>query len=283
MTSPPVHPRLHLFIHAVLMQQILWTILLALSLFGATVACGSKPASPDESSRSQDEKGMQQEPKMLRAEATYQLADIEEPSGLSLTADSTGLWIVTDEGGLYRTDFEGHSISARQFGDRDFEGVWAGAHGLYVAEEDQFTLYRFDSAGLKLLKRVPLSNTHDNDPKNGLEALCFMPETEEIWTFTERDPVVNYRLPPDLSTQSPRLLPEAIAEVSACAVHGGYVWLLSDKAQQLIKLRPDPLAIKARWQVPLENPEGLTFLPDGRLLILSDQEAEMVRFAPPEE
>jgi uncharacterized protein YjiK len=72
--------------------------------------------------------------------------------------------------------------------------------------------------------------------------------------------------------------PKVMWELSAVTYHDNFLWLLSDEGHKVMKVNPDNYEIVEQWNVPVVNPEGISFDANGNLLIVSDDLGKLYKF-----
>lgn len=109
------------------------------------------------------------------------------------------------------------------------------------------------------------------------EGLTWSPELQQYYLFTEKDPVQCILLDSNFQVKG-RIYPDWSGDVSAATWYMGKLYILSDEEKEIRQVDPISLAILHRYNIPVWNAEGLCFLPDGRLLVLSDDMAMIYVF-----
>lgn len=199
---------------------------------------------------------------------------IPEPSGVCVAEDGRSVWIAGDEGHLLHMDLKGRTLQKERFKGRDWEDIAWYKDRLLLLDEKKCEWWEVSPQKLK--KEGERELPCPGSSRNGLEAITPGPEGE-IWVANEKNPRRLYRLTPkgkELGRQELRGLPD----ISAIAWREGRLWLLSDEAASLALWDTENEKVERYWRLPVYNPEGLAFLPDGRLLVLSDAEGKMYLF-----
>jgi sugar lactone lactonase YvrE len=206
--------------------------------------------------------------------------DIVEPSDICLHPDGVSMLIVSDKGVLFQTDENGAVLTRASFQGNDFEGVYSHAGKIYVAEERNRLVHRFNPDGLVL--EQTFSIPYDGKRNSGYESIVYNPAREVFLLIIEKDPVTIIEL--DDTFQVKATIPFAAAsDISAATWHDGALWLLSDEERAVLKLAPDRYEVLGRWNIPsVKKPEGLVFAGDS-MLVVCDKEHRLYFFTAPRE
>lgn len=232
---------------------------------------------------------------------------LKEPSGLSLSADGTHLWTVSDDtGAVIALGFDGKVLAdqTQPLDVDDLEGIALDpANGRLLAVSEKSTeivVIAPDQAGIR---RVPLSTlegikaVEDRyqkfDPKDGLEGVAVHPTEDLVYVLKEKRPRLLLELSGDLSEvhRVVHLTPalgfvdddasENRLDVSGVAVDGrnGCLWIVSDRGRRLFIVNPNgavahsfPLGwLDGGTSHTIHHAEGIAYDADaGRLFIVND-------------
>ncbi len=207
---------------------------------------------------------------------------VPEPSDICINLSGNGFYIVSDNGYLYETDFEGKILKKAAFSGADFEGVWVNKNTkeIFVADE---SLRRFEvfNADLEHLRSHVITLMAGRN--EGVESGTFDEQNRQHVVFTEKNPVELLIFNEEFnigSAQHHKI--KGIKEVSACTFYQGRLWVLSDEERTVYETDyPEGKNILRRYQIPVLNPEGLCFLPDGTMVIASDDLEKLFFFQLP--
>ena len=136
-----------------------------------------------------------------------------------------------------------------------------------MVEERTRNLVLFDQASLKPVRT--LNYPYSGGRNKGYEAFAFNPETEKFILITEREPVIVFELDLNLKIFNSFEF-QYRGDISSASWHEGKLWLLSDENMELLRINPADFAIEHIFELPVINPEGFQIMPDGKLIVLSD-------------
>jgi uncharacterized protein YjiK len=206
----------------------------------------------------------------------HQRLTLAEPSDICAATNGNGYFLVGNTGGLQHISNTGVVLTEKKPMGADFEGAAVFDNKLWVINESLRELSELDTLTFAVQRSVRLTDFGARN--SSFEALTYLPNTHELWAFTEK-PVMLYRLNDNLQLQEQRLLPQ-FKEVSAATFYAGALWLLSDEGHCIYKVNPADFSIEKTWNLNIINPEGIAFNAKGELLILSDDRQMLYTFAP---
>jgi len=219
-----------------------------------------------------------QKPIKLKPVRTRSIA-VKEPSDVCVSADTKHLYVVSDDGFLVQTDLQGvveKSVSGNLI---DAEAV--ATDGKFIYAVDEFTRFvnAYNIEDLSFVKSY--SFPYGGGRNKAYEALAYDKDRNQFYLFTEHEPTWLFILDEKLQLKSQREF-KVKSDVSGATMYQGNLWILSDESREIWKVNPDNFEIEKRFIVPIINPEGITFLPNGELLIMSDDLQKMFFFPNPE-
>ncbi|HDR05852.1 MAG TPA: hypothetical protein ENN84_11500 [Candidatus Marinimicrobia bacterium] len=206
---------------------------------------------------------------------------VPEPSGLSLSADSSFLWTVSDQNGkVYALDFVGRALSsfAVKADNLDLEGVCADPDGkhLWLVNERVRELIRCDLDGNILIKKKLLSG----DDNSGLEGIAYNAADSILYILKEKEPGILLILNNELETV--RILSlDFAADYSGAAWSEKYqaLWIISDESKSLSLFSPDS-GILGTVNFSLDQAEGVAVDErNQKLWLVSDSRAELLSYS----
>ena len=204
---------------------------------------------------------------------------VPEPSGLDLTYDETGFWIVSDENStVFLIDSWGKEVKRFKVKGDDLEGITViDTSRLAVVLERSREVVILDTSG-KELKRVKLELT--GELNSGLEGITYNPEQKRFYILNEKDPILLLTLDENLSELSRdklSFLKDAAGIYFDPA--DNKLWILSDENQMIFQTNLSGSEILGRYKIKVKQPEGITFNKDGtKLYIVSDNSGSLYVF-----
>lgn len=212
--------------------------------------------------------------KPLKPDAKYSLK-IDEPSDICYDAIGKGFFIVSDNGALFRTDIKGEIVQTAKFKGADFEGVWADEKYVYVVDESLRMVHLFDIYELTLQQSKQYK--YHGGRNRGWESICWNATRKTYVFLTEKQPVLLFELDENLELKNRMDVPQ-FREISAATAFGDYLYFLGDEDRTIFRVNPKNYEILETWIVPILNPEGICFTPNGNCYILSDDLEKLYLF-----
>lgn len=200
---------------------------------------------------------------------------VPEPSDVCLSPDGSKLYIVSDNGYLYECSLEGEILREAEHRGFDFEAVAAVGDEILVVEEMMRKIKVFRMKDLVQSRSIDLP--YGGGRNKAYEALTFNAATQQYYLLTEKEPTYINVLN-DKFEHLNQVRFKAARDISAATWNMGYLWLLSDEDATIFKVDPDNFAVLQSWRIPVINPEGLAFMPDGSLVITSDDLEKLYTF-----
>jgi len=206
---------------------------------------------------------------------------IPEPSDICLSPSKTNYFIVSDGGSLYETDLQGNiTRKAEGYVGLDCEGVYADKNFVYVAEEFSRKVKIFDITTLKLVRTVLVS--YNGGRNKAYEGISYNEAKNKFILVTEKSPIYLFELDNDFRVTNEINLTGIARDISAVTYYNNSLWLLSDESMVVFRLNPNDYTVTGSWQIPVLNPEGLTFDNEGNMIVQSDDMQKIYTFANPE-
>jgi uncharacterized protein YjiK len=191
---------------------------------------------------------------------------IGEPSDVCIDDKDESLFIVSDEGELFKTDKKGNVLLKSKFKGNDFEGVCTKGNRVYVSDESSRKIHEFDASTLEHIssKNIVL----DEELNAGFESITFNTKTNQFILISEKRPNVmvfcdeNFKIINEITLN-------ITSDISAATYFNQKLYVLSDEEHCIIELNDENKEVK-RYSVNIINPEGICFDAQGNLIIVSD-------------
>jgi uncharacterized protein YjiK len=203
---------------------------------------------------------------------------VPEPSGLDLTFDETGFWIVSDENSkVYQIDGWGREVKSFKVDGEDLEGITViNDSSLAVVFERTREVVILDTSGLEL-KRVKIDL--EGELNSGLEGITYDPKEKKFYLLNEKKPRLLLTLDENLKELKRDTL-DFSKDVSGIYfdVVDNTLWILSDESRQIFKtdLSGNPID---EFKIKVTQPEGITFnQTHTKLYIVSDKTENLYVF-----
>lgn len=202
---------------------------------------------------------------------------IAEPSDVAVAEDGKSLYIVSDNGYLCQTDLEGNVLRTAPVTGYDFEGCFQKGNYIYVSEERTRHFLKLNISDLRQTATFTVQQFGGRN--KGFESLTYNPVREVMVTILERDPVELYELDPGTFAMKNQVPLTGYKDVSAATFFKGKLWILSDEGMSLTRVNPATYEAEKTWTFPIINPEGVAFLNESTLLIVSDDMQTLFTFS----
>lgn len=204
--------------------------------------------------------------------------EVSEPSGLAYYAPNNSFFIVSDDGELYETTLDGKIIRRSSIVGVDFEDITLTEDTIYVVEERHRIVLVIEPKDLKIIKTIHIP--YSGGRNKSFESIAYIPERKKFILITEKDPI--YIMEFDRDFRSVNIVRFISArDISSATYFEGHLYLLSDEDRTIFKVSPYDYSVLKAWKIPVINPEGIQFMPDRTLRIVSDDREKMYYFKNP--
>lgn len=209
------------------------------------------------------------------------IAKIPEASGISYCAHDDTLIVANDEGTYYRLTTKGKILQKKKLGNYDLEGVVCEEKQILFALENEGLLVVDSKTGEK--KKVPLDTLYDGrkvplfGKRSGVEGIAKSGNT--VYLAKQSKKKKRSFIAVVSMTSSPSRIIDVIehhvADTAGLAYHEGYLYMVSDKEDLLIKYdlqkkqRVEKVKLgKGAWEGIAFDTKGNVYLADddGRVL-----------------
>jgi len=195
---------------------------------------------------------------------------VPEPSGLDMTFDEKGFWVVSDENStIYLIDSWGREIKSFKVDGDDLEGITViDDTTLAVVLERTREVVVLDTAGNEI-KRIKLNL--EGELNSGLEGITYDPAQKRFYILNEKKPKLLLTLDENLNELRRDTL-NFSKDVSGIFLDDikNNLWILSDESQTIYKtdLTGKPFE---EFKIKIAQPEGITLNKNRtKLYIVSD-------------
>ncbi|MCW8803137.1 MAG: SdiA-regulated domain-containing protein [Ignavibacteriaceae bacterium] len=203
---------------------------------------------------------------------------VPEPSGLDLTSDETGFWVVSDENStIYFIDSWGREVKNFKVDGEDLEGITTiNDSTIAVVLERTREVVIIDTSGLEL-KRV--KRELKGELNSGLEGITYDRNEKKFYILNEKKPRLLITLDENLNELKCDTL-NFSKDVSGIFydTHDKTLWILSDESQRIFKTDLSGKPIE-EFKIKITQPEGITLnKARTKLYIISDKTGNLYVF-----
>jgi uncharacterized protein YjiK len=200
------------------------------------------------------------------------------PSGLDLTFEEDGFWVVSDETKtVYKLDNFGKVVKKIEIDGKDLEGITVvDERRLAVVLEETQEVIIVDTAGVEL-KRQKLDL--DSKENSGLEGITYDPSQKRFFVLNEKKPCLLITLDENLNLLYSIKL-DLAKDVSGIFFddNDNSLWLVSDESRLIVKTDFEGNPIE-KLEIPVVQAEGITLEKSGKkLYVISDDRATLYVF-----
>jgi uncharacterized protein YjiK len=200
---------------------------------------------------------------------------VPEPSDIVYAPDNSCIYIISDKGLLCKTDTNGKILATAEVKGLDFEGMSMHEGNIYVTDERTRRIMVYSQNNLELIKQNELS--YLGGINLGYEGIVYNAKKGCFIAVTEKDPTWFFELNKDLMKIN-EIRMKVASDISGLYYHNDLLYALSDEDQMVIEMDPLTYKVIQKWKVPVTNPEGICFDPNGNLVVLSDMEQKIYKF-----
>lgn len=211
------------------------------------------------------------------------IAKIPEASGIGYCSKDDTLVVASDEGSYYKINRKGKTLQKTKLGKYDLEGVVCEDDMLFFAIENEGILIvdrktgKSEKTSLDTMyngRKVPLF-----DKKSGVEGIAKVGNTLYLAKQSKKKKesfIAVVRMTP-YPSQIIDVIEHHVADTAGLAYHDGYLYMVSDKEDLLIKY--DLQQRKSVQEVKLEEGawEGIAFDNNG-FVYLADDDGRIIKY-----
>ena len=182
---------------------------------------------------------------------------VPEPSGIDLTYNEEGFWIVSDQNSkVYLIDSWGKEVRSFKVNGEDLEGITViNDSTLAVVLERSREVVILDTSG-KELKRKPLDL--EGELNSGLEGITYDPKVKRFYIVNEKKPRLLITLDENLIELNRDTI-DFSKDVSGIFFDDidNTLWILSDESQRIFRTDLSGNLIE-EFKIKITQPEGIT-------------------------
>jgi len=211
------------------------------------------------------------------------IAKIPEASGISYCNNSDTLVVASDEGSYYEINPQGKIVQKIKLGKYDLEGV--------VCEDEQF-VFAIENKGILIVdrktgkkKKVHVDTSYQGkkrklfDKKEGVEGIAKVDNTVYLAKQSKkkkRSFIAVVKLIP-YPGRIVDIIEHHIADTAGLTYHNGYLYMVSDKKDKLIKYDLGKKKIVQKVKLGKGAWEGIAFDKKG-FVYLADDDGRVVKY-----
>ncbi len=211
------------------------------------------------------------------------VADIPEASGICYHTASGTLFVVTDEGSLYRLSTEGEILKSKHLGDYDLEGIACKNDGLYLAVEGKERILVVNPHTFAIRKRIDIRRKYrgkellKKDKKRGIEGIAFVEDTlflvnqsDKKYPAKDASVLFSVQSPLKAKVAITRVLDTGFSDMAGLDYHDGLLYIVSDTDDLLIAYDSKKEKVRRTFELPPFAQEGVAFDDKGDIFFADD-------------
>lgn len=206
--------------------------------------------------------------------------DVQQASGLCLSADGSFLWAVGDQkDNLYKLTFEGETIDKIDVDGNDAED----AEGICVVDDNRLALVLEKSSTLlivdtlgNIIEQKEFKTT--GDPNSGLEGITYNPANGHFFVIKEKDPSLLIELDDEYNKVNSVEL-KGVKDVSGLHFDAAenLLWIVSDEDQE-IYISDTEGNFSKTFKMDVDKAEGIAVdTKNGFIYLVSDSKDKLYR------
>ena len=203
---------------------------------------------------------------------------VEQPSGICSSGQGT-FYIASNEGTLCEINAKGELIRSIPLG-MDIEDLCVVGDALFVMDESLRLIYKLDRTTWAM--QATYSMSYSGARNKGFESICYLPDVQHFIVVTEKNPLLIMETDTLFHVLRQFAFKDA-SDISSATYHDHKLWLLSDEDHRMFHVSTTDFHVMEQYDVPVYNPEGLSFDDDGSVRIVSDDLRRMYIFNPLEQ
>ena len=211
------------------------------------------------------------------------IAKIPEASGISYCSSDDTLVVANDEGDYYKIDRKGKILQKTTLGNYDLEGIVCEDRQIFCAIENKGMLMVDTQTGEK--RHIPLDTMHHGKKlallhkKSGLEGITKVGNRVYLakQSNTKRKSFVAVVSLMPYPSRIVDVIKHNVADTAGLTYHDGYLYMVSDKEDLLIKYDEQKKKIVQKVKLEKGAWEGIAFDAKGSVY-LADDDGRIVKY-----
>ncbi len=219
------------------------------------------------------------------AKEDHVIANVPEASGICYSKHSDTLFVANDEGRVYELSRDGEILRKKRLGDYDLEGVACDRKKtqLYFVVEGSDDILVVKQKSLKVTKKININRKYKGrtllvkDKKRGLEGITmdekyFYLSNQSERKYPKKDPSVIIKIDRKIKKKADikGMLNHKQIDIAGLAIHHGYLYMVSDTDNKLIKYDIQRDKIISIKKLSDFAQEGVTFDDQGYIYFADD-------------
>ena len=220
------------------------------------------------------------------------LIHIPEASGICYAKNTNTLFVANDEGKVFEISTDGKILRKKRLGNYDLEGVACDSKKgkLYFAVEKSDNILVVNQKNLKVQKEIDIKREYKKiavlrkDKKNGIEGIAITPDGIYISNqSTKRYPKPDSSVLVRIDSLKKKkvaikdIVDHGYIDIAGLCFHGGYMYMISDRDDLLIKYDLKNKKTVAEKKLPSFAQEGVAF-DDNSNIYIADDDGRIMKY-----
>ena len=220
------------------------------------------------------------------------LIHIPEASGICYAKNTNTLFVANDEGKVFEISTDGKILRKKRLGNYDLEGVACDSKKgkLYFAVEKSDNILVVNQKNLKVQKEIDIKREYKKiavlrkDKKNGIEGIAITPDGIYISNqSTKRYPKPDSSVLVRIDSLKKKkvaikdIVDHGYIDIAGLCFHGGYMYMVSDTDDLLIKYDLKNKKTVAEKKLPSFAQEGVAF-DDNSNIYIADDDGRIMKY-----
>ncbi len=211
------------------------------------------------------------------------IANIPEASGICFIQKSKTVVVVNDEGWIYELSKKGKLLYKKYLGQYDLEGVTYNSYKneLYLANESKNSVLVVDKSTFTIKREIEIKKKYKGkkvlkkSAKRSIEAIVF--HNNELYLSHQDSVVFRLKLKKKNRSKIIQTYKHGYEDISGLAFRDGYLYMLSDKKNLLIKYDIEKNRTIQKIHLPSFAQEGVCF-DNKKHIYFADDNGRVLRY-----